>query len=199
VRRALLAAAIGGLALILTPLLAFAAVDAAPVTTPATAAGGGCPPGPDQVSCPGNPAVAGTSRRIRIVLAASRSQLGRPYVWGGGDAHGPTGGLDNITPPGYDCSGLMVYAWARVGIALPHSSRAQYHAGSRIPITRARPGDLVFLATDTTNPATIHHVAMIHSPGHIIEAQTFGVPVHIRPLATASQRGLMAHAIRLIR
>jgi cell wall-associated NlpC family hydrolase len=197
VRRALLAAAVGGFALILAPLLAFAAVDAAPVTAPAAAAGGGCPPGSDQVGCPGNPVSSDTRRRIGIALAAARSQLGRPYVWGGGDAQGPTGGLDNVTPPGYDCSGLMVYAWARAGIALPHSSRGQYHAGTRIPITHAGPGDLVFLATDTADPTTIHHVAMIHSPGHIIEAQTFGVPVHIRPLATATQRGLMPQAVRL--
>jgi hypothetical protein len=53
----------------------------------------------------------------------------------------------------------MVYAWARVGVALPHSSRAQYHADVRIPVAHARAGDLVFLASDTADPATIHHVA----------------------------------------
>jgi hypothetical protein len=155
----------------------------------------------DQVSCTGgNPDVgpdSAASTRIQAVLTAAQSQLGKPYVWGGGDANGPTGGADHVSPPGYDCSGLVIFAWARVGVSLPHSSRAQYDAGQRLPLSQARAGDLIFLATNTATPASIHHVAIVFAPGQIIEAQDFGVPVHIRPFAGASEPEIMPEVVRL--
>jgi cell wall-associated NlpC family hydrolase len=131
------------------------------------------------------------------VLRAAASQLGRPYVWGGGDADGPTGGLDDLRPPGFDCSGLMIYAFASVGIALPHSSRAQFDAGQRVPLSRARPGDLIFLSSDGT-AGGIHHVAMVWSATQIVEAQNFGVPVHVRAFAGAAEPEIMPVAVRLL-
>ena len=58
--------------------------------------------------------------------------LGTPYVWGG------------ASPGGFDCSGLVMWAFAQVGVSLPHSSYAQY--GSGVPVSRdqLQPGDLVF-------------------------------------------------------
>ena len=92
----------------------------------------------------------------------------------------------------------MIYAFARAGIQLPHSSRQQYQAGHHIPLQQARPGDMIFLATNPADPTTIHHVALIHSPGHIIEAQTFDVPVHTRPYAGPAEPEIMPSAVRLI-
>jgi cell wall-associated NlpC family hydrolase len=91
----------------------------------------------------------------------------------------------------------MIYAWARAGINLPHSSRQQYNAGQQIPVGQAKVGDLIFLAHNTSNPGTIHHVAMIYSPGQIIEAQQTGVPVHIRSFRGAAEPEIMPYAVRL--
>lgn len=150
-----------------------------------------------QLTCTGgNPdagADAPASARVAAAIAAAQAQLGRPYLWGGGTANGPTGG----PPPGFDCSGLMIYAWAHAGVTLTHSSREQYNAGIRVPLTDARPGDLIFLATNTADPNTIHHVAMITAPGQIIEAQTTGVPVHLRPYAGPTEPEIMPYAVRL--
>ena len=156
--------------------------------------------GGDAGGGPGAPAGTATAR----ALAAARAQLGVWYVWAGGDADGPTTGTQvpcTASPSnhgcGFDCSGLVLHAWARAGIALPRTSRQQYHAGQRIPLAAARPGDLIFLATDITNPGTIHHVAMVNSPGTIIEAQQTGTPVHVRPYRGADEPEIMPFAVRV--
>jgi cell wall-associated NlpC family hydrolase len=137
---------------------------------------------------------APSSLRVAAALTAAQTQLGRPYRWGGGNANGPTAG----PPPGFDCSGLTIYAWAHAGVTLTHSSRQQYNAGTRVPLADARAGDLIFLANNPADPNTIHHVAMITAPGQIIEAQTTGVPVHIRPFADAAEPQIMPYVVRLI-
>ncbi|MDX6475419.1 MAG: peptidoglycan DL-endopeptidase CwlO [Gaiellaceae bacterium] len=63
---------------------------------------------------------------------AAMSQLGTPYVWGGG------------APGGFDCSGLVSWAYAQVGVSLPHSSYAQYGYGVPVSRDQLQPGDLVF-------------------------------------------------------
>jgi cell wall-associated NlpC family hydrolase len=98
-------------------------------------------------------------------------EQGKPYVWG---ATGPNA---------YDCSGLMLRAYQSAGVILPRVSQDQYKAGAMLPVRNAQPGDLIFLATDPANPATIHHVAMYLGNGKIVEAQQTGVPVHIRPFS----------------
>lgn len=151
------------------------------------------------LSCEGGSGVgpaAPSSEKVRVVLAAAGKQLGLPYVWGGGDASGPTGGLDGVAPPGFDCSGLMLHAWAQVDVGLPHSSALQYARGRQVPISAAAPGDLIFLST-TGSPAGIHHVAMVWSPGQIIEAQDFGVPVHVRSYRGPAEPEIMPFAVRL--
>jgi cell wall-associated NlpC family hydrolase len=63
---------------------------------------------------------------------AAMSQLGTPYVWGG------------AAPGGFDCSGLVMWAYGQVGVSLPHSSYAQYSAGVAVSRDQLQPGDLVF-------------------------------------------------------
>jgi cell wall-associated NlpC family hydrolase len=63
---------------------------------------------------------------------AALSQLGTPYVWAGSQ------------PGGFDCSGLVMWAFAQVGVALPHSSSAQYGYGVPVSRDQLQPGDLVF-------------------------------------------------------
>ncbi|MGW0764874.1 NlpC/P60 family protein [Streptomyces sp. NPDC002676] len=108
---------------------------------------------------------AGTpDARAAAALAAARSALGRPYVWG---ANGPSG---------FDCSGLMQWAYAHAGIHLPRTSQEQRYAGHRIPLSQARPGDLVVYRSDAS------HVAMYVGNGQVIHAPYPGAPVRYDPV-----------------
>jgi peptidoglycan DL-endopeptidase CwlO len=66
------------------------------------------------------------------VVSIAERYLGTPYVWGG------------ASPSGFDCSGLVMYVYAQVGVSLPHSSYAQYGMGSPVSRSDLQPGDLVF-------------------------------------------------------
>jgi cell wall-associated NlpC family hydrolase len=81
---------------------------------------------------------------------------------------------------GFDCSGLALYAWAQVGVYLPHYSVYQY-SGQPNKISRGdlQAGDLVFWARNTSNPSTIHHVAIWMGDNQIIEAPNSGSYVKI--------------------
>jgi cell wall-associated NlpC family hydrolase len=85
-------------------------------------------------------------------------------VWG---AAGPTT---------FDCSGLVQWAFAQVGISLPHYSGAQFADGVQIPMSDLEPGDLVFFS----DPG--EHVAIYIGGGQIIEAPHTGAVVHIVPM-----------------
>ncbi|MET9452376.1 NlpC/P60 family protein [Streptomyces cinerochromogenes] len=102
--------------------------------------------------------------RAAAALAAARSALGRPYVWG---ANGPSG---------FDCSGLMQWAYAHAGIHLPRTSQEQRFAGRQVPLSQARPGDLVVYRSDAS------HVAMYAGNGQVIHAPYPGAPVRYDPV-----------------
>ncbi|MFC7447015.1 C40 family peptidase [Rhodococcus daqingensis] len=97
-------------------------------------------------------------------LQAGMTQVGKPYVWGA------TG------PDGYDCSGLMVWAYKQVGKTLPRSSQAQAAGGVPVSRSELQPGDLVLFYPD------ISHVGMYAGNGNILHASTFGVPVKVAPM-----------------
>lgn len=116
--------------------------------------------------------------------------LGTPYSWGGGNAGGPTYGIDfpgggaganDSRVRGFDCSGLTLYAWAQVGVGLPHYSGYQYRSGRRVSRAELMPGDLVFWAY-TSDPATIHHVALYLGGGRVVMAPQSGDVVRIAPM-----------------
>ncbi|MER5371462.1 C40 family peptidase [Streptomyces sp. NPDC002722] len=83
-------------------------------------------------------------------------------MWGGGSTTGPTKG-------GYDCSGLMLYAFSQGSrITLPRTSQQMRHSGTRVPRSQIRPGDLIVI----NNDGNWGHVGlyagnntMIHAPG----------------------------------
>jgi cell wall-associated NlpC family hydrolase len=95
------------------------------------------------------------------------SQIGKPYQWGAAG------------PDSYDCSGLSMDAWARAGIQLGHFTGWQWPAGPHIPISQLRRGDLVFYATDTADPATIHHVGISLGGAMMVDAPFTGAFVRI--------------------
>ncbi|MGH3578241.1 MAG: NlpC/P60 family peptidoglycan endopeptidase RipA, partial [Mycobacterium sp.] len=77
------------------------------------------------------------------VIRRGLSQLGVPYSWGGGNAAGPSNGIGSGSGTvGFDCSGLVLYSFAGVGIKLPHYSGSQYNLGRKIPSSQARRGDV---------------------------------------------------------
>ncbi len=103
--------------------------------------------------------------------------LGTPYAWGGGNANGPTRGVNGPgagwndgSKFGFDCSGLALWAWAQVGVYLPHYSGYQYHSGQHVSSGNLMPGDLVFWAYDTSDASTIHHVAIYLGGGRVVQA-----------------------------
>jgi cell wall-associated NlpC family hydrolase len=101
-------------------------------------------------------------------IAAARSRLGDPYVWG---AEGPSS---------FDCSGLTQWAYARAGVSLPRVAADQWRSGPRVSLADLAPGDLLFWATDTANPATIHHVALYLGDGTMIAAPHTGTVVQVQ-------------------
>jgi cell wall-associated NlpC family hydrolase len=112
--------------------------------------------------------------------AAALKWLGTPYSWGGGTAGGPSYGiLQGAGIKGFDCSGLALYAWARAGVRLDHWAGTQWTSGPHVPTTRLRPGDLVFFATDTNDPGTIHHVGIYVGGGRMVEAPYTGARVRV--------------------
>ncbi|CDZ91383.1 NlpC/P60 family protein [Rhodococcus ruber] len=105
----------------------------------------------------------------RVVDLAFR-YLGLPYVWGGGNINGPSGG-------GFDCSGLTSYAvYAATGVTLPRTSQTQWRVGTEIPIELARPGDLVFGNWQSDGPG---HVGIYIGGGQMVHAPTFGDVVRV--------------------
>jgi cell wall-associated NlpC family hydrolase len=133
-----------------------AVATSAPVTTPP--AHGYTKP----VSAP--PTASPAAVAVQVALA----QVGKPYVWGGAG------------PNYFDCSGLVMYAWARAGVGLPHYSVAQYEDTERISESQLRPGDLVFY--DTGSGAQPGHVTIYIGGDQVVTADQPGTDVRVVPL-----------------
>jgi cell wall-associated NlpC family hydrolase len=101
------------------------------------------------------------------VIAIARHYLGVRYRYGGA---GPTSG--------FDCSGLVKYCYAKIGIRLEHYSGAQQYEGLAVLMDRLVPGDLVFMGYPVS-----HHVALYAGGGQVIQAPHTGAVVSYRSLA----------------
>jgi len=103
-------------------------------------------------------------------IAAATTRLGAAYVWG-------------ATGPGtFDCSGLVQWAYAQAGLALPRVAADQWDAGPHPGLAELAPGDLLFWATDPSDPTTIHHVAIYIGNGTMIAAPHTGDVVKVQPV-----------------
>jgi len=128
------------------------------------------PPAPKPSPAPPPPPAGGdySSAGAAAAIAFARAQIGKPYVLG---AEGPDA---------YDCSGLTQRAWQSGGVSLPRSSRQQWTATHRLSYDGLRPGDLIFWATDSSNPTSIYHVALYIGGGRMIHAPNPSRPVEER-------------------
>jgi cell wall-associated NlpC family hydrolase len=106
------------------------------------------------------------------VVSIAMEYLGCPYVWAGS------------SPSGFDCSGFVMYVYAKVGVSLPHSSRMQIGCGKSVSSGDLKAGDLVFFG----NP-TIHHVGLYIGDGKMIHAAGVGKGVRIDSVWRSNYHG----------
>ena len=111
-----------------------------------------------------NISVATTNSIGAQALQFALTKRGDPYVWG---AAGPSS---------FDCSGLVLWAYAQVGISLPHFTGDQWNMGVHVARADLQPGDLVFFYPD------IGHVGLYIGNGLMVDAPTFGEPVQVQPV-----------------
>jgi len=109
----------------------------------------------------------GTTAGAARAIAYAKRQLGKPYVYAAAG------------PDSFDCSGLTMRAWQAGGVSLPHWSVAQYEQSQPVSPSQARPGDLVFFASNPNDYRTIYHVALYLGGGMMIEAPHTGDVVKI--------------------
>ena len=146
----------------------------------------------DPVSTDGsNIPLAYGSTAVEYVIKRGMSQMGVPYSWGGGTAAGPSRGIDSgAGTVGFDCSGLVLYAFAGVGIKLPHYSGSQYNMGRKIPSSQMRRGDVIFYG-----PGGSQHVTIYLGNGQMLEAPYTGSTVKISPVRTS---GMTPYVVRYV-
>lgn len=106
----------------------------------------------------------GVNEKANKALAFCKSKLGTPYLWGG-------------TGPRYDCSGLMMKAYASVGISIPRTSKQQSTFGKSVSKSNLQIGDLVFFGSP------VHHVGMYCGNNQYIHAPKTGDVVKISSLS----------------
>lgn len=170
-----------------------------------------------QASCSSGgsiPVVPGGSPQAQAAVKAAEAELGRPYIWGGGGTNGPSGsaspcangvvigtqvGAGNVCTaayatqtgqPGFDCSGLVQYAYGQAGIALPRTSEAQYawvsqHSSLTTQVSQLEPGDLLFYSFT----GVADHVAIYLGDNKLIQAPETGEDVQIVPFYSSGFAG----------
>jgi peptidoglycan DL-endopeptidase CwlO len=106
-------------------------------------------------------ALSAPSRAGSAAVSHAMSKLGAPYRWG---AAGPSA---------FDCSGLVSWAYKKVGVSLPRTSRAMSRVGSPVSKSALRPGDLVFFYTP------VSHVGIYIGGGKVVNASQPGTPVKV--------------------
>jgi cell wall-associated NlpC family hydrolase len=139
----------------------------------------GAPPAPDGAPAPGQAPMPGGVSGVpftspggeggdrAVVVQAALTQIGSPYVWGG------------AAPGGFDCSGLVMWAFQQAGIALPHSSQALAHGGQPVSIGELQPGDVLTFYSDAS------HTGIYVGDGMMVHSSTYGQPVKVVPMESS--------------
>jgi cell wall-associated NlpC family hydrolase len=103
--------------------------------------------------------------RYGHVVAIALQYLGIPYVWGG-----------SSPSTGFDCSGLVAYVYAQVGVSLPHHAASQWNYGTPVPQDQLAPGDLVFFSG-------LGHMGIYIGGGQFVHAPHTGDVVRISSMS----------------
>jgi peptidoglycan DL-endopeptidase CwlO len=111
--------------------------------------------------------INGSAAQIALVKETMK-YLGIPYVWAGSTPSG-----------GFDCSGLVLYVYAKFGVDFPHAATLQARMGTPVPFDQLQPADLVFFGS----PSFYHHVGIYIGNGLFIEAPHTGDVVKVSRLA----------------
>lgn len=122
---------------------------------------------------------ASTGERISDSALA---QVGRPYLFGGS------------TPQGFDCSGLVRFAYLATGISVPRTTGEQFRAAREVKMNKLAPGDLLFFRFDGQE---VSHVGIYVGNGRFVHAPQTGRPVETRAVEDAWYRARLIRAGRL--
>jgi len=114
------------------------------------------------------PRPAVSSSKGATAVGTALAQVGVPYLYGG------------ASPGGFDCSGLIMYAWAAAGVSLPHNSVAQYQATTRVSASELQPGDIVFY--DNSGGPQPGHNAMYIGNGQVVAANHSGTLIQTQSI-----------------
>jgi cell wall-associated NlpC family hydrolase len=126
----------------------------------------------DGTTAPGGAPATGkvlTAPQVNTAIRAAESKIGMPYVWGG----------ESDREGGYDCSGLVQYAFARAGIRMPRTADIQAFTGWRLPYSQAQPGDLLTWKNDPTFNG-VSHIAIYLGGNKMVVAPHTGTDVQIQ-------------------
>lgn len=121
------------------------------------------------------------SQQAAGAIYFAQQRIGTPYLWGG-EGTAAQGGR-------FDCSGLTQASYASVGIRLPRVANDQWNAGPHPARDELLPGDLVFFATDLSDPRSIHHVGIYVGGGYMIDAPHTGAVIRFDPIDSADYIG----------
>jgi peptidoglycan DL-endopeptidase CwlO len=142
-------------------------VQAAMAPAPEAMAPGAPPaeaPAPGFMLPPGIGGGGGPGGDRATVVQAALTQIGSPYVWGG------------AAPGGFDCSGLVMWAFQQAGISLPHSSQALAQGGQPVSLSDLQPGDVLTFYSDAS------HAGIYVGDGMMVHSSTYGQPVRVVPM-----------------
>lgn len=101
----------------------------------------------------------GSGDAAHPALTEARAHIGLPYLWSG------------LTPLGFDCSGLVLHTWRRLGVVVARDAYAQADFATPVALDDVQPGDLYFFARPG---ARIHHVGIVVRPGRMVHASETG-------------------------
>lgn len=108
---------------------------------------------------PAKTVVSSNLHGVAKAIAFAYEQLGKPYVWGG------------VGPSAFDCSGLVMAAWAYAGVTIPRTSQAQWAGLRHVSTSDMQPGDLLVFYSDAS------HVGLYVGGGYMIEASEPSQPI----------------------
>lgn len=137
-------------------------------------------PAPPPRPSPAHPSTAGRSAQI---VAEARRQIGRPYR------------LAGESPSGFDCSGLVWYAYHRAGLKVPRTTGTLFQTGRPVPLDQLQPGDLVFFRIGS---GTVSHVGIYAGQSRMIHAPRPGATVREESLRTGYWQKHYVGARRLL-